>query len=175
MKKFRTPRPALARAAALVASVVLGASLLAASPATAAPQTTEALTAPASIAAAITAGPVVKAASGCKAFTRPSSKHVTVPKGYCYNPNAKKNKTLHDFCTKSPDGWYNANFKGPCARHDMCIEAKKVKRSSCDSSFRGYMLSECDKTFGKYNPLRYQCRSIALSYYAVVRAKTAIS
>lgn len=170
----------LVRAAALLASVMLGASLLAASPATAAPQTTAALAPSAAAAlapqpAAIGGGVVVKAASGCKAFKRPSSKHVTVPSGYCYNPNAKKNKTLHDFCTKSPDGWYNANFKGPCARHDMCIEGKKVKRSSCDATFRGHMLSECNKTFGKLNPLRYQCQSIALSYWAVVRAKTAIS
>lgn len=168
----------LARAAALLASVVLGASLLAASPATAALQPAAAPQAAAVSApqvAALGGGVAVKAASGCKAFTRPSSKHVTVPSGYCYNPNAKKNKTLHDFCTKSPDGWYNANFKGPCARHDMCIEGKKVKRSSCDSTFRGHMLSECNKTFGKLNPLRYQCQSIALSYWAVVRAKTAIS
>lgn len=168
----------LARAAALLASVMLGASLLAASPATAALQPAAAPQAAAGSApqvAALGGGVAVKAASGCKAFTRPSSKHVTVPSGYCYNPNAKKNKTLHDFCTKSPDGWYNANFKGPCARHDMCIEGKKVKRSSCDSTFRGHMLSECNKTFGKLNPLRYQCQSIALSYWAVVRAKTAIS
>lgn len=161
------------RAGVLIAAVVLGASLMAAGPATAAPTTVAAGGATAAVIGG--GGGIAPMASGCKAYAKPSSKHVTVPSNYCYNPNATKNKTLHDFCTKSPDGWYNANFKGPCARHDLCIEGKKVKRSSCDSTFRGHMLSECEKSFGSLNPLRYQCKTIALSYYAVVRAKTAIS
>lgn len=163
------------RALAVVGATVLGMGmLLAASPASAATPAT-ATSASASVQTASLAGGYQLAALKCKSFSKPSSKHVTVPSRYCYNPDAKKQKTLHDFCTKSPDKWGKADFRGPCARHDLCIMDKKTKRSTCDSNFRGSLYSECKKVYGAVNPLRYECLRTASVYWAVVRVKTTLS
>jgi hypothetical protein len=108
-----------------------------------------------------------------------ASGHVTIPSNYVYNPNATKQKTLHDYCTKSPDSFpapgKNADFRGPCARHDMCIQYKQKKRSSCDSDLLNNMYSECKYTYGTFDPRRYPCLDTAKVYWAVVRVKTVFS
>jgi hypothetical protein len=39
---------------------------------------------------------------------------VAVPARYEYN---SKQGSLHGYCTKSPDSWDRADFRGPCANH----------------------------------------------------------
>lgn len=108
-----------------------------------------------------------------------AASYVSVPDRYVYNPNTKVQPTLHDYCTKSPDEFRspgkNANFRGPCARHDLCIMDKKVKRSTCDSRFRNDLMQQCEYYSGKFDPRRAACKSTALTYYAVVTVKTKLS
>ena len=42
---------------------------------------------------------------------------VAVPARYEYNP---RQGSLHDYCTHAPDSWDRADFRGPCANHDLC-------------------------------------------------------
>jgi hypothetical protein len=107
------------------------------------------------------------------------AKHISIPSNYVYNPNTKHQRTLHDYCTKSPDSFptpgKNADFRGPCARHDMCIQYKQKKRSSCDSDLLRNMSSECRYTYKWYDPRRGACLDTAKVYWAVVRVKTVFS
>ena len=106
--------------------------------------------------------------------TPAKKKHkVTVPKKYVYKPKLGRR---HDYCTDSPDefpapGAPNASFRGPCARHDMCYDAKK-KKSTCDKALKADMYTNCEYWYGTWNPLRYACKSTALLYYAVVIVNT---
>lgn len=104
--------------------------------------------------------------------------YVTIPSNYVYDTNAKQ-KTLHDYCSYSPDSWGGANFRGPCARHDMCIQAggdagKSVGsyRPTCDNNLWNQLDSNCDYEYGKWDPRRYACRDTAEVYWATVSAKT---
>jgi len=88
-------------------------------------------------------------------------------------------KTLHDFCSHSPDNWSGANFRGPYARHDMCIEAggkagKSVRsyRPTCDATSGVSLNSNGDYEYGKWDPRRYACRDTAEVYWATVSAQT---
>lgn len=105
--------------------------------------------------------------------------YVSVPDRYVYNPDATYQRTLHDYCTKSPDEFSapgkNASFRGPCARHDLCIMDRKVARSTCDSRFRSDLLQQCEHYYGSLDPRRGACKSTALVYYGVVRVKTVFS
>jgi len=129
--------------------------------------------------AAVAAAPAPALAAPAPLLAAKASGHITVPSNYVYNPKAKKQKTLHDYCTKSPDSFSapgkNANFRGPCARHDMCIQYKQKKRSSCDSALLSNMKSECKYTYGTFDARRYPCLSTAATYWAVVRVKTVFS
>ena len=102
--------------------------------------------------------------------------YVSVPDRYVYNPGTSYQTTLHDYCTKSPDEFSapgtNANFRGPCARHDLCIMERNVSRSTCDSRFRSNLLQQCEHYYGSWDPRRAGCKSVALTYYAVVVVKT---
>lgn len=108
-----------------------------------------------------------------------ASGHVTIPSNYRYAPNTTYQRTLHDYCTKSPDSFSgpgkNADFRGPCARHDMCIQYKQKKRSSCDADLLKNMKSECSYQYAWYNPQRAACSKTAEVYWAVVRVKTVFS
>lgn len=108
-----------------------------------------------------------------------SSGHVTIPSNYYYNPHTKSHPTLHDYCTKSPDSFpapgKNADFRGPCARHDMCIQYRQKARSSCDADLLNNMYRECKYTYGFFDPRRYPCLNTARAYWAVVRVKTVFS
>ncbi|RIJ77348.1 hypothetical protein D1871_07380 [Nakamurella silvestris] len=128
--------------------------------------------------ASTTSGAVAAAPAPVLAAAKASG-HVSIPKNYVYNPKAKKQKTLHDYCTKSPDSFSapgkNADFRGPCARHDLCIQHKTKKRSSCDADLLSNMKSECKYTYGTFDARRYPCLSTAATYWAVVRVKTVFS
>lgn len=106
---------------------------------------------------------------------------VSVPDSYDYNPDANKDVTLHDYCTKSPDefpapGADNARFQGPCARHDMCYERNKGGsddvRNECDDKLLANMGSNCEEYYAWYNPLREACKKTAGTYWAVVKVRT---
>jgi hypothetical protein len=91
-------------------------------------------------------------------------KFVGVPKGYVYNP---KLGTTHDYCSYSPDSYLKANFRGPCARHDMCYDSPKDKKK-CDVNLLKDMRANCNHAYGKFNPIRYTCHDIAKVYFAAV-------
>lgn len=123
------------------------------------------------LAAAMALGGVVAPASAAGS--------VTVPDRYVYNPNATSQRTLHDYCTKSPDEFSapgtNASFRGPCARHDLCIMERNTARSTCDSRFRSDLLQQCEHYYGGLDPRRAACKSTAIVYWGVVRTKTYFS
>jgi hypothetical protein len=58
---------------------------------------------------------------------------VQVPSRYVYDPSQG---SLHDYCTKSPDSWGRADFRGPCANHDLCYMDHVRGKQSCDDSLR---------------------------------------
>ena len=95
--------------------------------------------------------------------------YVSVPSNYVYNPRLG---SLHDYCTKSPDEFpnpagANANFRGPCARHDLCYGGSTSK-FTCDNRLRSDMRSNCAYTYAWYNPVRSACYRTADIYWAAV-------
>jgi hypothetical protein len=122
----------------------------------------------------ITTGLAAPASASTLSFSvltasRPSK--VTVPSSYVYNP---KLGPRHDYCTLAPDEFPaplapNADFRGPCARHDLCYDSKSSKKS-CDKRLRKNMYRNCEHYYGKYNPLRASCKATALVYWAAVTA-----
>jgi Prokaryotic phospholipase A2 len=103
---------------------------------------------------------------------------VGIPSNYVYNTKHARVE-LHDYCTLSPDEWFNANFRGACAKHDMCIEGnlgktkavQKTLRAGCDKGLATNLASSCTMA---YTPglKRTTCTSVAATYYAVVSVKT---
>ncbi|MDQ3269463.1 MAG: phospholipase [Pseudomonadota bacterium] len=94
---------------------------------------------------------------------------VSVPWNYVYAP---WRGSLHDYCTASPDEFPNpagpnANFRGPCARHDMCY-AGTTSAWTCDVNLRENMRINCRYTYAWYNPTRAVCYSTADVYFAAV-------
>lgn len=127
-----------------------------------------------------TAGAPPSLAPYAEAIERPEQ--VTVPSDYIYDPDHEQ-KALHDYCTWSPDAWGKADFRGPCARHDMCIEVdldlprpeRKERRKICDSTFLDHLVQNCDYGYYDAGVKRRGCRVIAGHYYVAVAGKTAIS
>ncbi|HST84876.1 MAG TPA: hypothetical protein VLL08_24270 [Kineosporiaceae bacterium] len=106
---------------------------------------------------------------GALASGRPAK--VTVPSNYVYNP---KLGALHDYCTFAPDEFpapkaANADFRGPCARHDLCY-AGSASQKSCDKALRRNMFQNCEHWYGRFNPLRTGCKVVALTYWTAVVA-----
>lgn len=133
--------------------------------------------------------------AGMSAFAASSSSsyhYVHVPKKaaqeryYYYDPYGKHQYRSpwphgwHDYCTKSSDAplinSFQVSFKGPCARHDLCIEFKLgPQRSSCDGWLKRDIKSNCyyyfhDRSFATE---RGQCYHKANTYYAAVKSWTA--
>ncbi len=130
--------------------------------------------------AAPTATSSAASASVTTTSSSASARHITIPKNYKYHPHSGTNRTLHDYCTKSPDAYRplgrDADFRGPCARHDMCIQYKQHKRSTCDAYLLANLKSECRYTYShSYDPRRGACLSTAYTYWLVVRVKTHFS
>ncbi|MDN6441644.1 MAG: phospholipase [Acidipropionibacterium jensenii] len=91
---------------------------------------------------------------------------VTIPSNYIYDPNRG---SLHDYCTLSPDYLGNADFRGACARHDICYEALKrgQKHHACNVAFKNNLYRVC-------NGLAYgvtACKAAANVYYSAVEKK----
>ncbi|WP_432995247.1 phospholipase A2 [Dactylosporangium sp. CA-233914] len=92
---------------------------------------------------------------------------VSIPSNYVYNPSLGN---LHDYCTSSPDSFLSADFRGPCARHDLCYEAPGNHKSACDNALLADLNSNCDDAYGSLNPVRYACRETAAEYWVAVTA-----
>lgn len=150
-------------------------------------------TAQQSVAAPVVQGSVlVKAAAAtlhCRnhaSESKPVSGKVVVPTSYCYDPDTNNHRGWHDYCTSSPDSLYissgapfgvgsgTVNFRGPCARHDMCLQSSH-SHSKCDGPLLSNMKKNCTQKFNAANPARYKCYGVAYTYYLVIKAKTAIS
>jgi hypothetical protein len=130
---------------------------------------------PGSPAQAATRAPVAPAGTGLirAQGISPHVSKVTVPSNYVYKPALG---TLHDYCTNAPDefpapGAANADFRGPCARHDLCYGSSTVN-SVCDRHLRANMYANCQHYYSWYNPLRVLCEATADVYWVAVVAAT---
>jgi hypothetical protein len=76
---------------------------------------------------------------------------VSVPHRYVYNPDKG---SLHDYCTDSADEFdpfpsqqtpdvLVADFRGPCARHDLCYQDHKRGKSACDHGLLDDLITNC--------------------------------
>ncbi len=83
------------------------------------------------------------------------SSPVSIIPGYIYDLSHPE-KSLHDFCTLSPDLWKNqasmvaADFRGPCSRHDVCYEDYESWNDriiSCDPPLRMDIQAVCRQTY----------------------------
>jgi hypothetical protein len=92
---------------------------------------------------------------------------VTVPSNYVYNPALG---SLHDYCTSSPDSYLAADFRGPCARHDLCYEAPGNNKLACDNTLYQHLGNNCNYAYSSSNPIRATCVSVAAVYWAAVTA-----
>ena len=100
-----------------------------------------------------------------------ASPFVGIPSSYVYNPRLG---TLHDYCTHSPDQFpnpagRNADFRGPCARHDLCLGGRTA-RPTCNARLRADMRTNCRHSYGLLNPARRACYRTADLYWAAVTA-----
>ena len=98
---------------------------------------------------------------------------VGVPSRYEYNPNKG---SLHDYCTRSPDSWDRADFRGPCANHDLCYQDHTRGKDPCDQSLRGDMEINCgfafDQDGGNKDRQKFEtCYRMAAAYYGWVKRK----
>ena len=96
---------------------------------------------------------------------------VGVPAEYVYDPALG---ALHDYCTSSPDEFPapaadNADFRGPCARHDICY-GNGSDQFACDNSLWSDMVTNCEYQYAWYNPLRAACIDTANIYWVAVVA-----
>jgi hypothetical protein len=116
------------------------------------------------------------AAAQDEAKKETSAPFVTIPPNYVYRKDDKSG--LHDYCTDSPDKYpnpfgKNADFRGPCARHDLCLEAKTTP-ATCHERLRNDLITNCKQTYGRWNPVRVSCIETALVYWAAVTAKNPV-
>lgn len=98
---------------------------------------------------------------------------IPVPSYYLYDWHRGN---LNDYCTSSPDeysgGVKNADFRGPCAIHDMCYQAVsrgERTQSFCDERFHSQLLLTCEGVYSQYSVDRYRCGNVAQVYYQVVK------
>lgn len=112
------------------------------------------------------------------AESKPVSGKVVVPKSYCYDPQTTNHRGWHDYCTHSPDQYSsilgNADFRGPCARHDMCLQGSH-SHSKCDGPLLDNLKQNCKQRFSWHNPARYSCEEVAYTYYLAIKAYTLVS
>lgn len=116
------------------------------------------------------------------AFSRPA--YVGIPKGYRYCPKTCTPTRLHDYCSLSPDSFLNANFRGPCAKHDMRIDQirkqplslylKRSKRSDADWVLQSNLSQNCKNAYYKsYHAInRSTCLNVASRYWVGVTVGT---
>ena len=98
---------------------------------------------------------------------------VAVPSRYVYDPSKG---SLHDYCTKSPDSWGRADFRGPCANHDLCYEDHVRGKEPRDQGLRTDMEMNCGVAFdqdgGDKDRKKFEtCYKIAATYHYWVSRK----
>lgn len=108
---------------------------------------------------------------------------VSVPENYRPCPEVCVPRVLHDYCTWSPDRWGRAPFRGPCARHDLAIEAitdapvglkeKRRRRGASDVVFHRHLRTNCDVAYDRGASLT-GCNAAAATYLQAVKAATAV-
>lgn len=112
------------------------------------------------------------------AESKPVSGKVVVPTSYCYDPDTTNHTGWHDYCTHAPDQYTSllgtADFRGPCARHDMCLQSSH-SHSKCDGPLLSNLKQNCKQRFGTFNPARYDCETVAYTYYLAIKAYTLVS
>ena len=108
----------------------------------------------------------------------------TVPDEYVYDhqgdhmqpgDDAKLYKGRHDWCTSSPDQ-PGVDFRGPCARHDMCYDAnpnavptvKSEGKMNCDEEFRSNLYANCNEKYATDPDSALDCRRTADGYVFAV-------
>ncbi|MDI6099274.1 phospholipase A2 [Actinoplanes sp. NEAU-A12] len=93
---------------------------------------------------------------------------ISIPSNYVYDPSRG---SLHDYCTWSPDRWRNVDFRGSCARHDMCYERPGQRKAACDNTFKNDLEVSCDMTYipGVATTLNRLCYRMAKTYYEAVQ------
>lgn len=118
------------------------------------------------------------------ASSRPAK--ITIPGTYKYCPWTCSPKNLHDYCSWSPDKYGQADFRGPCARHDMGIDSirkknisansKRSQRASVDVTFKGHLRQNCGNGYWGSDSVtkwyRNNCYERTSVYYSVVSSKT---
>lgn len=80
---------------------------------------------------------------------------------------------MHDYCSGSPDQLpspgANADFRGPCARHDQCLE-RGGTNNFCNNQLYADMMQNCAYTYGTLDPRYELCQKNAEVYWTVVTA-----
>lgn len=92
--------------------------------------------------------------------------YVGVPPEYVYAPDNGSN--LNDYCSNSPDSWAKADFRGPCAIHDMCYEKPGDNSAQCDAELRRNMEANCDVAYVRGTAGSQNCMTVVGIYYAAV-------
>ncbi|MBZ8176447.1 hypothetical protein GSS88_01355 [Corynebacterium sp. 3HC-13] len=97
-------------------------------------------------------------------------------------PNTNR-RSLHDYCTTSPDGYPPfadkqwADFRGPCAIHDLCYEAldrkgthgDRTPYAACNRQFKQNLKTVCQQTDAPVGAFeRYDCQITGNTYYEAV-------
>lgn len=95
---------------------------------------------------------------------------VSVPDEYVYDPSLG---TQHDYCSYSPDEFPNpvgdnADFRGPCARHDLCYGDPSRDQLDCDNELLADMHTNCEYEYAWYDPTLYACEETAWVYWGFV-------
>ncbi|MEZ4362837.1 MAG: hypothetical protein R3B48_21780 [Kofleriaceae bacterium] len=105
-----------------------------------------------------------------------SVQYIGVPWNYVYNPSLG---SLHDYCTASPDEYIlapagnRANFRGPCAYHDMCLEQGQYPQG-CHDWLLANMYGNCMEKYPVGNQYRQGCLNTAHAYWTAVTIWTYI-
>lgn len=105
---------------------------------------------------------------------------VSIPFWYDYDPHRKAERTLHDFCTRSPDSvkiWLGDDvpLHGPCARHDMCYDFHQHSKARCDLDLWSNFIKQCTHYYTPPDPRWDFCSGRAQVYYAAVSVHTIFS
>ena len=116
--------------------------------------------------------------SNCRSHKAESTPHkgkVVVPKSYCYNPTTNSHRGWHDYCTHSPDSYGSADFRGPCARHDMCLQ-KSHSHSKCDGPLLSNLKTNCHYAYSHWYQVvsKEKCYAVAYGYYLAIKVYTHI-
>ncbi|MCI9889948.1 hypothetical protein JT358_16050 [Micrococcales bacterium 31B] len=96
-----------------------------------------------------------------------------IPPGYVYDPNRAVEPERHDYCTWSPDQSGFANFRAPCAGHDLCYDVdgnRPQLKGKCDDQFHENLNHQCAMAYrGSSEVGRPACLWIASRYHAAVQ------